>query len=75
MLEPKRTNRYGTTTSEGFVPHLPYKGIFLPVMLDIDNTVTRSIMNYQPPLRINDKLCFAKPGGSVLQSHLTEAES
>lgn len=75
MLDTKRTNKYGTQTSEGFVPHLPYGNIFLPVMLDININSIRAVMNYQPPLRINDRLCFAKPGGSMLQSNITEAET
>jgi hypothetical protein len=74
MLDTNRTNKYGTMTSEGFVPHLPYKGIFLPVVLDINLASVRAIMTYQPPLRINDKLCFAKPGGSILRSGVSETE-
>jgi len=75
MLDTKRTNKYGTMTSEGFVPHLPHKGIFLPVMLDIDINRTHSIMTYQTPLRIGDKLCFAKPSGGILRSNIIEAET
>lgn len=75
MLDNKRTNKYGTQTTEGFVPHIPYENIFLPVMLDININTVRAIMTYQPPLRINDRLCFAKPGGGMLQSTTTEAES
>jgi hypothetical protein len=75
MLDSKRTNKYGTQTTEGFVPHLPHGNIFLPVLLDIDMNSVRSVMTYQPPLRINDRLCFAKPGGSMLQSAVTEAET
>lgn len=75
MLDIKRTNKYGTMTSEGFVPHIKHNDIFLPVMLDINIDVTRSIMNYQSPLRIDDKLCFAKPGGGILRSNIIEAET
>ena len=69
------TNKYGTLTAEGFIPHLPHKGIFLPVMLDINNNKSWPVTKHQPPLRINDHLCFALPGGSIFQSKLSEAES
>jgi hypothetical protein len=76
MLDDKKTNKYGTMTSEGFVPHLPYEyPAFLPVMLDIDINSVRAIMTHQPPLRIDDNLVFALPGGSVVRSNISEVES
>lgn len=75
MLNDKKTNKYGVMTSEGFVPHLPHKDHFLPVILDIDINSVRAIMTHQPPLRIDDNLCFALPGGSMIRSNISEVES
>jgi hypothetical protein len=75
MLDDKKTNKYGTMTSEGFVPHLPHGNMFLPVMLDIDINSVRAVMTHQPPLRIDDNLVFALPGGSVIRSNISEVES
>jgi hypothetical protein len=75
MLDDRKTNKYGTMTSEGFVPHLPHGNVFLPVMLDIDINSVRAVMCHQPPLRIDDCLCFAKPGGDMIRSTLSEVET
>lgn len=75
MDDPKRTNKYGVMTSEGFVPHLPYGNIFLPVMLDIDINSVRAVITHQPPLRIDDNLCFALPGSSMIRSKISEVET
>ena len=75
MDDIKKTNKYGTMTSEGFVPHHPYGTggkISLPVMLDININTVRAVMCYQPPLRIDNHLVFAKPGGGLFRSERIE---
>jgi hypothetical protein len=61
----------GTTTSEGFIPYLPYEGYLLPVKLDIPGKLPLAEMKAPlPPLRRKGHLVFALPGGGEHVSHL-----
>jgi hypothetical protein len=61
----------GTTTSEGFIPYLPYEGYLLPVKLDIPGKLPVAEMKRPlPPLRRKGHLVFALPGGGEHVSHL-----
>lgn len=50
-----------TVTTEGYTPPLEYKGVFLPVKLDIKIGQSRS--GLYPPLRRDGELVYALPGG------------
>lgn len=72
QLNDKKVHRTGgTVTSEGFIPHLPYKDYMLLVKLDIPRRLLVSeIKRPQPPLRYKGYLVFALPGGGEYVSHL-----
>ena len=55
-----RTARHGTVTSEGYLPHYPYYNIHLPVKL-----VVRNAKQYCEPLRVNGRLAYVLPDGSL----------
>jgi hypothetical protein len=61
----------GTTTSEGFVPYLPFGDWLLPVKLDMPKRLpVADIKRPQPPLRRKGHLVFVLPGGGEYVSHL-----
>ena len=57
-----------TSTAEGFIYHKKWRGILLPVKLNINNQKGQAgVMNeVQPPKRERGDLIFALPGGDQL---------
>ena len=57
-----------TMTSEGWILHRKWRGIFLPVKLDIRNFKGGAMLMDQkpPPKRRNGYLLFALPGGDEI---------
>lgn len=54
-----KTQKNGVETTEGFFVHIPYKGIHLPVKLEISGDKECP----QNPKKINGKVVYALPGG------------
>jgi hypothetical protein len=54
------TGKQGVQTTEGLIGHQPYKGIYLPVAVDVTHKD-----RYPEPLRICGRLAFVLPGGGV----------
>jgi len=50
-----------TVTTEGYTPPLEFKGVFLPVKLDI--TAKHNKAGLYPPLRRDGDLIYILPGG------------
>lgn len=57
-----------TLTTEGFIFHKEWRGILLPVKLDVTNKKGQAgvVNEVQPPKRENGYLKFALPGGDEL---------
>ncbi len=62
--EMYKTRMKYTMTSNGKVPHLSYKGIELPVSLNLDANIRYRADLYQQPNKTSDgKYIYALPGG------------
>jgi len=62
------TIKGGTMTTEGFIPYMPYRGLMLPVALQVRNTGMSAVSAPQAPARrsVDGALYFVLPGGSVV---------
>jgi hypothetical protein len=61
-----RTNKFGTLTTEGMIPHYPIRmcgqNVLCPVKLEF--SPLRGVVTTQPPLRDSQgRLVYALPGG------------
>ena len=67
----QRHYKGGTTTSEGFIPYLPFGDWLLPVKLFIPGRLpVAELKQPLPPLRRNGFLVFVLPGGGEHISHI-----
>lgn len=66
-IKLKRKN--GTITADGFVPYLPYRGIDLPVALDVP-AARRNRRAYSAPLptrrTVDGRRLYVLPGGGLI---------
>jgi hypothetical protein len=63
-----KTHKDGVMTTKGFVKHLQYKGIHLPVKVRPANCPTGGS---RPPMIVCEFLVFALPGGGDFISNIT----
>lgn len=63
------TEHLRTQTSEGYIPHYPYRGLHLPVKIEIDQITGSPVLDKHGlprPLRKRDRLVYVFPGGGEL---------
>ena len=53
-------------TTQGFIPHMKYKGIELPVKLKITNPSEKDLHGDFPPMKDREEYVYVLPGGFLL---------